>query len=109
MKSKIKYNIIENSKSEGIFVIEGEKTLLIDSNEITLNSIGIVLYDSQGIVRNNSVVENNVCGILTELSTTAVIMNNTIAKNQTTGIIIKDPSLPDLKNNSIEKNKIFQV
>lgn len=30
--SKIKYNIISNSKCEGIFVIEGEEKLLIEDN-----------------------------------------------------------------------------
>jgi hypothetical protein len=29
-KCKIKYNMIENSKSEGMFVIEGEPTLIIE-------------------------------------------------------------------------------
>ena len=30
--SKIKWNLIENSKSEGIFIIEGEEKLLIEGN-----------------------------------------------------------------------------
>jgi len=31
-KTRIKYNYIENSKSEGIFVMEGEERLLIEDN-----------------------------------------------------------------------------
>jgi len=45
-KSKIKYNMIENSKSEGIFVIEGENTLVIEENTINNNFYGLVLVDS---------------------------------------------------------------
>ena len=30
--TRIKYNYIENSKSEGIFVAEGEQTLIIEDN-----------------------------------------------------------------------------
>lgn len=31
-KTRIKYNYIENSKSEGIFVLEGEERLVIEDN-----------------------------------------------------------------------------
>jgi hypothetical protein len=31
-KTRIKYNYIENSNSEGIFVVEGEEKLLIEDN-----------------------------------------------------------------------------
>jgi hypothetical protein len=33
-RTKIKYNIIENSKSEGIFIMQGEEKLLIEENQI---------------------------------------------------------------------------
>lgn len=33
-RTKIKYNIIENSKSEGMFIMQGEEKLLIDENQI---------------------------------------------------------------------------
>jgi parallel beta-helix repeat protein len=52
-KTKIKYNMIENSKSEGIFVVEGENHLLIEENTINNNYYGIVLIDSKGHVKNN--------------------------------------------------------
>jgi parallel beta-helix repeat protein len=47
-KTKIRYNIIENSKSEGIFVLEGENDLLIVENVIKNNYYGLVLIDSLG-------------------------------------------------------------
>jgi len=41
--TKIKYNIVESSKSEGIFVVEGEENLLIEDNDVISNHDGIVL------------------------------------------------------------------
>lgn len=52
-KTKVKYNMIENSKSEGIFIIEGEEFLLIEENTINNNYYGIVLVDSKGHIKNN--------------------------------------------------------
>jgi len=56
--TQIKYNLIENSKSEGIFVVEGEEKLLVEQNFIVGNHDGIVLVSSLGIVRNNQIKEN---------------------------------------------------
>ena len=108
-KTKIKYNMIENSKSEGIFVVEGEHHLLIEENTINNNYYGIVLIDSQGHIKNNQILDNYTAGLLTEKNTTALVQNNVIAKNMTTGVIIKDPSLPDLRSNHIHENNMFQV
>ena len=108
-KTRIKYNIIENSKSEGIFVIEGEKDLLIEENTINNNFYGMVLIDSMGTIKNNEIIENYTAGVLTEKETTAKFDHNVIAKNMTTGIIIKDPSLPDMRSNHIYGNNMFQV
>ena len=52
-KTKIKFNMIENSKSEGIFIIEGEEELFIEENTINNNFYGIVLVDSKGFIKNN--------------------------------------------------------
>ena len=41
--SKIKFNIIESSKSEGVFVVEGEEKLLIEEIDIISYHDGIVL------------------------------------------------------------------
>ena len=48
-KTIIRWNQIQNAKSgEGIFVVEGEPQLQIDSNQIELNQDGIVLLNSDG-------------------------------------------------------------
>ena len=106
-RSKIKYNIIENSKSEGIFVFEGEKRLLIEENTINNNFYGLVLIDSDGTIKNNEIVENYTAGVLTEKNTNALFTHNVIAKNMTTGMIIKKPSLPDMRSNHIYGNNMF--
>lgn len=108
-KTKIKYNQIENSKSEGIFVIKGEEKLIIEENTINNNFYGVVLINSKGIIKQNLIIDNYTSGILTEENTTALITNNHILKNMTTGVIIKEPSLPDLRSNKIELNNMFQL
>ena len=106
-KSKIKYNMIENSKSEGIFVVEGEDKLLIEDNTINNNFYGVVLIDSKGILKNNQILDNYTAGLLAEKNTTALIQNNVIAKNMTIGVIIKEPSLPEMQSNTIQDNNMF--
>lgn len=96
-KTRIKFNIIENSKSEGIFVVEGEQTLLIEENKVHCNHDGIVLVMSKGIIRKNDIKENQRSGILTAGETTAIIETNIIQENWTSGILIKEPSLPELR------------
>lgn len=49
-KTKVFKNKVSYSKSEGIFVVEGENGLTIDSNEVFNNADGIVLLDSHGTV-----------------------------------------------------------
>lgn len=57
-KTKIKYNIVESSRSEGIFIVEGEEKLLVEDNDVLSNHDGIVLVQSLGVVKNNRVKEN---------------------------------------------------
>lgn len=106
--TKIKYNYIENSKSEGIFVVEGEEKLLIEDNQIVGNNDGIVLVNSLGIIKNNNIKANQRSGILTAAETYALVDSNFIEENLAAGILIKDPSLPELRRNEICKN-FFQV
>lgn len=56
--TKIRWNQIENSKNEGIFVVEGEEKLYIEGNEVRGNMDGIVMLNSLGVVRNNKIREN---------------------------------------------------
>jgi hypothetical protein len=100
--------LIENSKSEGVFVIEGEQELLIEENEVVGNHDGIVLVESLGCVKGNVIKENQRSGILTANNTKAMLEANVIEENWTAGILIKDPSLPEMKKNEISKN-YYQV
>jgi len=103
-ETRIKFNYIENSKSEGIFVIEGEEFLLIEDNEISGNNDGIVMVNSLGCIKDNRIKGNNRSGILTASKTKCIIDGNCIEDNFAAGILIKDPSLPDLRRNEISKN-----
>lgn len=74
--SKIKKNLIEKSKKEGIFVVEGGESLLIQTNIITDNENGIVLLHSDGIIDSNLISENELSGISVVSETVAKIENN---------------------------------
>lgn len=87
--------------------MQGEDKLLIEENQIQNNYYGIVLIDSLGVIKNNSIIDNYTAGILAEKNTFATIQNNVIAKNMTTGIIIKDPAVPEMKSNEIYDNNMF--
>lgn len=56
--TRIKYNYIENGKSEGIFCVEAEDKLLIEDNQIIGNNDGIVLVNSRGFIRENTIKAN---------------------------------------------------
>lgn len=100
--------MIESSKAEGIFIIEGEETLLIEENEIVGNHDGIVLVESLGTCKANVIKENQRSGILTANDTKALLEANVIEENWTAGILIKDPSLPEMRKNEVSKN-YYQV
>jgi parallel beta-helix repeat protein len=107
-KTRILYNLIDASKSEGVFVIEGEDNLLIEENEVVGNHDGIVLVESMGTVKGNVIKENQRSGILTANNTKAMLDSNIIEENWTAGILIKDPSLPEMRKNEVSKN-YYQV
>lgn len=107
-ETKIRYNYIENSKSEGIFVIEGEEYLLIEDNEISSNNDGVVMVGSKGCISGNRIKNNNRSGIMTASKTKCVIEANCIEDNFAAGILIKNPSEPEMRRNEIAKN-FFQV
>ena len=103
-KTRIKYNYIENSKSEGIFCAEGEDRMLIEDNQIAGNNDGVVLVHSDGVVRNNLIKDNQRSGLMCAGKTVSLIDSNIIENNLAAGILIKDPSLPDLRRIEITKN-----
>lgn len=105
-KTRIMYNYIFNSKSgEGIFVVEGEKDLLIEDNQIESNQDGIVLVNSDGKIKGNRIMHNTRSGILTAGKTVANVIGN-IVEDSNTGVLIKDPSEIVLRKNQICKNNV---
>ena len=70
--------MIEESKSEGIFVVEGEPELQINSNWINKNTDGIVLLNSNGKIYENKLNQNLNVGIQTIGQTTARLTENKI-------------------------------
>lgn len=72
---------------------------MIEDNQIEMNQDGIVLVNSEGQVKDNSIKSNLRAGILTASKTTAFIDQNVIEDNLVSGVVIKDPSLPILRRN----------
>ena len=71
-KTRVMYNYILSSKSgEGIFVVEGEKDLLIEDNQIEHNQDGIVIVNSDGKIKNNKLKQNTRSGVLSAGKSTA--------------------------------------
>ncbi len=105
-KTRILYNYIFNSKSgEGIFVVEGEKDLLIEDNQIESNQDGLVFVNSDGKVKGNKIMHNTRSGVLSAGRTTASVISN-IVEDSNTGVLIKDPSELVLRKNEICKNNV---
>lgn len=100
--SEIKKNFIDKGKREGIFVVEGEENLVIESNYIDSNETGIVLLHSDGNIDSNIIKENET-GISIVSDTIARLEKNRFEKNSK-GIEIKDPANPDLKRNMFKDN-----
>ena len=105
-KTRIMYNYILNSKSgEGIFVVEGEKELLIEDNQIESNQDGVVFVNSEGKLKGNKIKQNTRSGVLTAGRTTVHVIGNIIEESNT-GVLIKDPSEIVLRKNEICKNNV---
>ena len=95
------YNYICNSKSgEGIFVVEGQKELLIEDNMIESNQDGVVLVNSHGKIKGNRIMHNTRSGVLSAGRTNAHVINNMV-EDSNTGILIKDPSDLTMRKNQI--------
>lgn len=104
----IKYNQIERSKCEGIFVVEGDKDLQIVENIVFNNEKGIVLLHSKGFVDSNQIKENGHAGIQIISESVPELLNNCIEKNRGYGIEIKNPAKPVLRDNWVRGNP-YQV
>ena len=86
-------------------MVEGEKELQIEDNQIEQNKDGIVLLNSLGSVKGNWISRNTRYGVLATGRTTAHILENIIEESPT-GLLIKDPSEPSVKQNKISSNRI---
>lgn len=93
-KTKIEINEIKHSTAEGIFVVEGEEPTLIFENVINSNKDGILALNSQGSIKNNTILSNLRTGIHIAGNSTVEVLSNTIKDNISIGIHVKDPSLP---------------
>jgi len=53
--TRVEGNEVSGSVAEGIFVVEGQENTLVRNNKVTQNKDGIVLYNSEGKIRENNV------------------------------------------------------
>ena len=72
------FNIISNSKqTEGIFIVEGEKDLLVKDNQVENNQVGIMLLNSDGLIMGNRVDHNNT-GVFSMGRSNAKLIGNSL-------------------------------
>lgn len=103
--TKIINNIITESVAEGIFCVEGHENTVISGNTVEQNKDGIVLYNSQGVCRENKIHENQRSGILIGGQTSADVSANIISDNICSQIMIKDPARTKMTNKMKKKQK----
>ena len=82
--------------------------MLIQTNIIQENKVGIVLLHSDGVIDSNRIQENEVSGLMIISETVAKIEHNQIENNKKYGIEIKDPGQPEMRKNRVQGN-MFQV
>lgn len=100
----IERNEISESMAEGIFLVKGDPTTLINENIIRDNLDGISLSDSNGKIAQNLIEGNQRCGIQCSGYTKADISYNQIKSNILIGILIKEPSDPKVGFNILKDN-----
>ena len=96
-------NLIYQSRSEGIFCIEGGFSW-IKHNDIYDNSDGILMYDSCCHISNNQIHENQRTGIIASGSSFPQIEQNQIFGNNQTGVTVRDNSSIKIKDNKLFAN-----
>ena len=103
-RTRIETNLIRGSVAEGIFVVEGEETTQIYDNYIIENRDGIILFNSRGSCKKNTIENNIRTGIQCAGTSSCEIFDNKIKDNISIGLMIKDPSMPIVRNNEIMGN-----
>lgn len=102
--TRIERNEIYGSVAEGIFWVEGHKDTIIKENTVNENKDGIVMYNSEGTVKENTIQFNQRSGIYWGGQTTTEVISNKVNNNVSIGIMIKDPSAPKLMSNEVRDN-----
>lgn len=102
--TRIERNEIFGSVAEGIFWVEGHKDTIIRENMVNENKDGIVMYNSEGSVKENTIQFNQRSGIYWGGQTNVEVISNKVNNNVSIGIMIKDPSVPKLMSNEVHDN-----
>ncbi|CAI2362925.1 unnamed protein product [Moneuplotes crassus] len=106
--TKIINNVVSGSVAEGIFVVEGHENTVIVDNKVEKNKDGIVLYNSKGSCKDNTIRENQRSGILVGGQTSADISNNILAANICFQILIKDPRQQKKKKDKKKLKELYE-
>ncbi|KKG08619.1 hypothetical protein EO92_18490 [Methanosarcina sp. 2.H.A.1B.4] len=88
----------------GILIIYSSANNTIDGNTVSENTIGIEIQGNNNTIRNNTILDNEKCGIGIESSADNAISNNKVNLNKRNGILIGFSKNNALKNNTINFN-----
>jgi len=75
-------------------MVEGEENTLVFENVINSNKDGILVLNSQGSIKNNTILSNLRTGIHIAGNSVTEVLSNTIKDNISIGIHVKEPALP---------------
>ena len=101
----IKNNVLENNIGIGILVDKQAKKVIIESNKIKSNTMGIMIADSEDNSINNNIIDKNGNGIFLKKTGRNLITKNNITGSNNYGInIYSNSSLNTIENNIIRKS-----
>ena len=103
-KTSIINNELYRSRSEGIFVIEGQGGL-IARNKIFENNDGIVMFETKDIeISENDIFKNVRSGVFIGSKSSPKMYSNQIVENLFIGMYFRDDSDGEYKKNIVNKN-----
>lgn len=101
----IKNNVLENNIGIGILVDKQAKKVIIESNKIKSNTMGIMIAESEDNSINNNIIDKNGNGIFLKKTGHNLITKNNITGSNNYGInIYSNSSLNTIENNIIRKS-----
>ena len=101
----IKNNVLENNIGIGILVDKQAKKVIIESNKIKSNTMGIMIAESEDNSINNNIIDKNGNGIFLKKTGRNLITKNNITGSNNYGInIYSNSSLNTIENNIIRKS-----